>query len=584
MKKLVSIVILVLIAAMGLSQIACVSEGEKSQSTSSTPLQTTTPNTSALTTNATTTNQQQITTTAPKTEDKEPVKLEYDPCVPKAQVQMKTFYQINEPSSFSDKLTLATLQGLVANKCEDQIIINTAAIDKFKPYMSNTWNCSVNAKVDNKAITLENLIMHYKNNVSGYILCSSDEYSQSGSVAISLAGILDAVVVTPANKNLCEKAGLKCVLDATSLDDAWLRSSQYFDQLNKKIAFEQPLNFAPKLVDYAVMSKSYFNFYNGRVADEHRKMYEFLDDGAIVFGFNNTLGEYETVLSFSGEQIQMVASDHAYNLSSFSGLNLNTITQRTQGVGNEESKNVHTVCLILSDGDNLQWFTNDFTTAAKWWANQNRGKFNMGWGIPSTMIDVAPVATKYLYSKMSANDEFVVQISGLGYTFPSKWTKTERDKMAQKLAEYMKRSDASYATILDDKGFDSDVFSSFTQQDGIEGLFYIDYANYAGENGKILWSNGKPVVAARHRLWADLPDGSIEAIASAVNSADTDPTKASSYSFIIVHAWSGLTSGNLVAGGNTLNAVAKLVESFDGDVEVVTPSQFMDRLVKNNAK
>ena len=587
MKKFISIISLALILSMGICQMACGKADQQSSATDPATDPLTDPITTPITTIGTTaaiTTVAPTTTTAQKVEDKEPVKLEYEAAVPKAAVQVKSFYQIGEPSNFSDKLTLATLQGLVANKCEDQIIINTVAIEKMKTYMFSTWNCSVNSKVDGKSVNLENLLKHYKGSLAGYILCADDVNSQSGSVAVSVAGLMNAVVATPANKYFCEKAGLKCLLDATNLDDAWLRSSEYFPKLNKKIAFEQPLSMAPKLIDYAVMSNSYVNFYNGQNPNEHQKMFEFLDDGAIVFGFNNTLGEYQTVLSFSKENIQLVASDHAYNLSTFSGLNLNTLTQKTADVSTEATPNKHTVCIILSDGDNLQWFTNDFTTAAKWWANNNRGKFNMGWGVPATMIDVAAPASKYLYSKMTDKDEFIMQISGLGYNFPSRWTQSARDEMAAKVAEYMKRADIDYAGILDDNGFNTESLSSFTKQEGIDGLFYIDFANYAGENGKILWSDGKPIVAARHRLWADLPDSSIEAIASAVNAADTDPTKASSYSFIIVHAWSGLTSGNLVPNGNTLNAVAKLVESFDGDVDVVTPSEFMNRIVKNNAK
>lgn len=582
MRKFTCFIILMLIIAMGISQISCTGSNN-SNDPSAEPGSNTTPSISTTTTSATTTQPTQTTTT-PQTEDKDPVKLEYDSSVPKAQVQVKGIYLIDEPSTFSDKLTLATLQGLISNKCEDQIIIKNASFDNFKYDLFNTWKCHLNTKVDNKSLNLENLIAHYKNNVSGYILCANDTNSQSGNVAVSLAGLLDAIVVTPANKALCDKAGLTCVLDATNLDDAWLRSSQYFNQLNKNIAFEQPLSMAPKLIDYAVMSKSYINFYNGNIAKEHANMYNFLNDGAIVFGYNNTLGEYQTVLSFSGENIQMVPSDHAYNLSTYSSINLNALTQKTEKVSEEATPNVHTVCLVLSDGDNLQWYTNDFTTSSKWWSNRNRGSFAMGWGIPSTMIDTAPVASKYLYSKMTAKDEFVLQLSGLGYTFPSRWTKSERDKMAKTLAEYMKRSDISYAEILDDNGFNTQSLSSFTQQDGIDGLFYIDYSNYAGHNGEILWSNGKPIVSARYRLWADLPNSSIEYISNSINSADTDPSKASSYSFIIVHAWSGLTSGNLVPNGNTMDAVAKLVASFDSDVKVVTPSEFMNRIIKNNAK
>ena len=258
--------------------------------------------------------------------------------------------------------------------------------------------------------------------------------------------------------------------------------------------------------------------------------------------------------------------------------------QKNKEVSEETPKKAHTVCIILSDGDNVQWLTNDFSTSDKWWANSYRGKFDMGWGLPPAALDLTAPMTAYLYDKMTVRDEFIMQLSGLGYTFPSKWSKSARDQMAAKLSEYMLRSDLHYAEILDDNGMSKSVMSSFTKQDGIDGLFYIDYSNYAGKNGQILWSNNKPVVAARYRLWANTTDGSISAISKAVNRASTDPTDADSYSFIIVHAWSGLNGKNLVEGGNTMDAVAELIKAFDDDVDVVTPSEFMNRIITNKAK
>ena len=563
MKNMVRFISILLLLATGLPLIACSSPKED---------------------NSITTTTGSTTTTQSKEEEKPPVELVIDPVVPKAAKQATTLYQINEPSSFTDKLTLATLQGLVANHCEDQILINGGAFNNYKPYLRKNWNCTLQTKVDGKAITIPNLIEHYKDQLSGYILCAADAASDSGNVAISLAGVLNAIVVTPENQKICDDLGLTCLLDASDKNDAWLRSSEYWGQLSQTIAFEQPLNMAPKLVDYAVMSKSYFSFYNGHNANEHRQKYSFLEDNGIVFGYNNTLGEYDTVASFSAENLQMIPSDHAYNLSTLSGFKTDVLQQKTKEVSEELPKKAHTVCIILSDGDNVQWLTNDFSTSDKWWANSYRGKFDMGWGLPPAALDLTAPMTAYLYDKMTVRDEFIMQLSGLGYTFPSKWSKSAREQMAAKLSEYMMRNDLHYAEILDDNGMSKSVMSSFTKQEGIDGLFYIDYSNYAGKNGQILWSNSKPVVAARYRLWANTTDGSISAISKAVNRASIDPTDADSYSFIIVHAWSGLNGKNLVEGGNTMDAVAELVKAFDDDVDVVTPSEFMNRIIANKAK
>lgn len=559
---------LLLIAVALLSQTAC--------NASKTANTTTAVSTASTTPSATTTGQIK--------EPRPPMDYIFDSSVQKAAKQATTIYLLNEPSSFSDKVTLATLQGLVANLSEEQILLQAGAYQNYRTYLTKEWGCQIQTKVDGKSVSTESLLAHYQNLLSGYILASEDSASDSGNVAISLAGLLNAVVVTPKNQSICEGLGLTCLLDVTDKDDAWLRASEYWEKLSRTIAVEQPLNMAPKLVDYAVMSKAYFSFYNGHNANEHRQKYSYLNDNAIVVGYNNTLGEYETVASFSGENLQMIPADHASNLSTLSGFQTAIIDQKTAAVSGETGKKAHTVCIILSDGDNVQWLMNDFTTSSKWWGSSYRGKFNMGWGLPATAIDLTAPMTAYLYDKMTPKDEFVMQLSGLGYTFPSKWSSAARAEMAAKLSEYMVRTDLHYAEILDDNGLNKNVVSDFTKQEGIDGLFYIDYSNYAGKNGQILWTNDKPTVAARYRLWANTSDGSINSIARAINRASTDSTKAASYSFIIVHAWSGASGNNLVEGGNTMDAVAQLIKAFDSDVDVVTPSEFMNRIIANHAE
>ena len=94
--------------------------------------------------------------------------------------------------------------------------------------------------------------------------------------------------------------------------------------------------------------------------------------------------------------------------------------------------------------------------------------------------------------------------------------------------------------------------------------------------------DGIPIVSAKYQLWNDWPGCSPEEVASAVNALPSDPKDPDSYAFIIVHAWSGLNSnGEFVEGGDTMAAVEKLVNSFDSDTRLVSPSQFMERIASN---
>lgn len=515
-------------------------------------------------------------------EDPAPLPASFDSPYPKGRTAA-ILYRITEPSSFSDRLTLASLEGLAAKNADDQILIQNGASSLFTPYIESGWGAAVTTKVDGHAVTIERLAAHYlaAGTVKGYVLCSSDEGKESASAAVSVAGLLDCAVATEKNRAMLDKAGYECLLDVTDWDDAALRASEYWEQLSRKTAFEQPVSMAPKLVDYAVMAGAYFSFYDGHRAAEHTKKYKFLDEGAIVFGYNNTLGEHDTVESFSSLNIQMVPADHAYNLSTLSGFPLAEIKQKERETPEEEPGSVHTLCVVMSDGDNIQWVLNNFATSSEWYGSSKRGRFPVGWGASPALIDTAAPMLSYLYDKMTPKDEFLMQLSGLGYTFPSRWKTAPRRQMAKDLAASMARMDIRYAEILDDGGFSENVLGDFTAQDGIDGLFYIDYSWYAGMDGKILWPNGKPAVSARYMIWADHPAGGIGYIARKLNRASTDPASEDAYSFLIVHAWSGMKDGELKPHGNTMDAVSELVSQLDSHVELVTPGVFMERLIQN---
>ncbi len=499
--------------------------------------------------------------------------------VPKAMCAT-TLIEVAVPDSFADRLSMASMQGLCAKQSEEQILMLAGTLSNYYSYIKEDFGVQVKTEIDGQVPEVSNLARYFSSLFDGYILCSGQPDSESVNAAISLSGVLNGVICTSENEDKMKAAGLTCLLDVTSWTDDTLRKSAYWDKLSRSVAFEQPSSLAMKLVDYAVMCGAYFNFYSGTDESEHTAMYEFLDDGAVIYGYNNTLGEFKTVDSFSKLNLQMIPADHAMNLSVLSGFSLDSVTQkRAEAV--ETPAQAHTVCFIVSDGDNMQWFINGFAGDNKWYSSDIRGEFNVGWGMPPSAIDTVAPLVRYLYDNQTERDEFIMQLGGMGYTFPSRWDSSARQAMAAQVASYMRRSDLRYMEILDDDGFDAAVLSDFTAQDGIDGIFYIDYHNYAGKYGKIIWTNGKPAVSARYTLWNGKSDNSIETIARMLNRSSTDLTSEDAYSFVIVHAWSGLKDGELVPDGNTMEAIKALVEMLDEDVDVVTPDVFMKRLTEN---
>ena len=490
---------------------------------------------------------------------------------PKAAVEAKELLLTYIPSDGS-KLTLTSMQGLLANISDRNILFRIDGYEKWLPY---TQAKLVTSQPDGSPWDFKRLLNEFAPLFDGYILCDD----ASAAIALSIARQKNSIVVLPEFEEAAQAAGLKMTIDVRGWTDLKLRSSPEFRKLNRKVAFEQPASYAPWLLDYAVMCGAYIWYEPDATRLEHTNAYRFLDDNALVFGWNPDIGEYNPVLSLSRLNACMVPADWAMNLSVLSGFKYNEIKQKT--AAGSESKG-RTVCLLMSDGDNLQWFTNAYADASHY-GSSIRGSFPFAWGVPAGAADVAaPLAERY-YSQMTENDSFVLSLSGLGYTYPSKWTSHKAlTSMAQTLGQKMRLLDAHELLVLDDGGFESKSTDILLRQTQANGIFYIDFHDYSGLNGQIRFVDGKPIVSAKYKLWNNLPGGSPDEIASAINALPTDTKDPDSYAFIIVHAWSGMNeNGEFVDGADTMKAVERLVSKLDADTSVVSPDQFMQKISDN---
>ncbi|MBQ7338566.1 MAG: hypothetical protein IJW40_08980 [Clostridia bacterium] len=518
--------------------------------------------------------------------------LKTDTAIPVSPYLPVELLLVDVPGNTADALTLATLQGLAAAMSGEQILLNTETAQRDAALLTAALPDGYDATLYEtdaygQVWTLESLLTYFAPRLQGYILCDDDLGSESASVAISMANQLCAVVLTEENQQLAKTAGLSCVFDATSADMTWFYDSPYFTQINRTVAIEQSAALAPRLIDYAVMTGALFASYNGDDGYLHAQMFRYLDDGAVVLGENDVLGKYRTVTTLSAINATYIPARQACNLSTLSGFARDGITledeftesSSTQNAANETGK--HTVCLVMTDGESMEWMLDEFSTSSSWYGSAKRGSFAMNWGIPATLGELANPILTSLAATRTAADGFVIQLSGLGYTFPSLWRTDALTLMAQKLGETMQDMGVSYLQVADDGAMNSEVLLPLASLDAVKGMIYTDY-NYADMNGSIVWVGDTPVVTASYRLWAGLHEGSIEYVAESVNSAATDPSGENAYSIIMVHAWSGLDgSGRLVSGGNTMDAVAALVAAFDESVEVVGVEEFFSRIRSN---
>ena len=490
---------------------------------------------------------------------------------PKAAKEAKTLLLTNLPTDGS-ALTLASMQGLLANVSDRNLLFRAEA---YKTWLPFTEAQTIDAQPDGSPWDLAALLKEFSPFFDGYILCDDD----SAAIAFSLAKQKNSIVVLPAFETAALTAGLQMTADVRGMSDLRFRASPEFRRLRRDVAFEQPISLAPRLLDYAVMSGAYVWYDAAANRAEHTNAFRFLQDNALVFGWNNDLAEYKTLSSVSSLNACLVPADWACNLSVLSGFPFGGVRQKTAVSAKSGGR---TVCLLMSDGDNLQWFLYAYGDTSHF-GSSVRGQFPFAWGVPASAADVAAPMTERYYSEMRGNDAFVLSLSGLGYTFPSKWTnRTALRNMSETLAQKMEMLDTRELLVLDDGGFNSKALDTLLTATQASGVFYMDFGDYAGLKGETRFVNGKPIVSARYKLWNGTPGGSPEEIAAAVNALPADPRNPDSYAFIIVHAWSGLdVNGEFVEGGNTMRAVERLVNNLDADTRLVSPALFMERITEN---
>ena len=211
--------------------------------------------------------------------------------MPQAKVRAKTLLLTDYPAP-EDALTLASLQGVLANVSETQILIRHGAYAQYLPYTDAAVS---EAQPDGSPWDTAALLAAYGNLAAGYVLCDD----AGAAAAVSVAGVLQAVIIPEALQSAAESVGLTLLADVRGWSDETLRESEYFGRLHRQIAVEQPVDMAPKLVDLAVMGGLYFGFSASDKVKDHTKTFAFLDDNAVIFGWNNVIGEHDTVESFS---------------------------------------------------------------------------------------------------------------------------------------------------------------------------------------------------------------------------------------------------------------------------------------------
>ncbi len=168
------------------------------------------------------------------------------------------------------------------------------------------------------------------------------------------------------------------------------------------------------------------------------------------------------------------------------------------------------------------------------WADPNRGKYPLCWGINPTLLDTYPDVISYYYETKTSNDYFGSDASAAGYFNPSRVPDDFWDVMTAHNKEYFGKMDLTVAPmILDWKALGDDALDAFSEfaPDGISTII-MDLHGNGGKQAKPFVYNG---FMTCDELWNGFDTSSVEAAVNSLNRAIAKPNTKTS-SFLLVRA------------------------------------------------
>ena len=470
---------------------------------------------------------------------------------------------LTEDSLSPAERTLATtLQGLMARRGGESLYLNIPSLGY------QFWLDDLVSRYGVRTRTGDLWKTVSRSGVDGYVLFRTG--TPSVNVATTLAGVTGAVAIEESLEALAIQHGLRKVLDVRDKDDRWVFET-YWPRLRHDVVVEQRADIPERLRDYVTMAGA-LAFFDGN-SEFRADVVGALDDDGTVIGWGDaSAGEDAFIGVNSATGVKALPADHARNLSVLSGIREDRLTQQVSAKLPEPDPDAHYVSFLITDGDNIQWALGDFPTDPRWFGSPRRGEVDLGWGISPSLIDLAPSVMRWFYDQ-SRKDRWVVGPSGGGYMYPSRYPAAALDKHTASLAQAMGRSDLSVAQIIDFDAFENTrLWSSYLKRPEIDGLVYLEYSRYDGLKGKVVWSEGKPVISARTMLWEGL-DGADEASVTAeLNAATRNPFTTAGYSIVVWHAWS-----------KSVDDVLTVVDGLAPHVKVIPPDTLV-RMVGKHAK
>ncbi len=402
-------------------------------------------------------------------------------------------------------------------------------------------------------------------------------------VALTIAGLEDALVVTPALIPLTEKHGLKPIDDLrgryTGQSDAQIYSdavARYWSRCSRDsimlLGGHAGAVRQPAVADWGIRQKMFFHDLSANpkhpeeLALAQRLLGE-LHPGATVFGWHSyakdTEEQWTTLLSGYGLKME--------GLHNLPNLSFNCQFTFTPGFKFTNTPHVARDAKLTADKKVYLSFVQSDSIGIGVWTKPGRGKLPFAWQVTMNWTKFSPAALEYFHESATPNDYFIGGLSGPGYMYPNHIPADRFPGLMKEARELMAVLDEHILEIMDNSAADGNVGNADLTKETVDRYYaafpdVIGFINGYGPARTRDLRDTRPMISYDYYIDPRRPRAEV-----AADLNELIALNATRPYFLLVH----------VRESNDVNSLIEVVKQLDGPVEVVPLDVFLKLAASN---
>jgi len=308
--------------------------------------------------------------------------------------------------------------------------------------------------------SLEEAVKIFKDKIKGYIVWDP-EVRTSLIISFTLAGLKDAIVISPEDIPLMEKYEISGIEDFRGDFTGWTdfeiytwAKDKYWDRCSKEyivwMGGDAGSKMRPGVADWGIRQKAFFNDLSTKLedVDEYKladQLLSEMNEMGMVFGWHSYAKDKER------DHVRL-SSKHGLRVEGLHTLPNMSFMTHIQATPGFIFKNNHSI------DPNKKYFpdkkvylscvqTDCLGLGA--WTRPGRGAIPYAWEVTMNWIWLAPAMMEYFYSAATPNDYFIGSLSGPGYMYPKAIPPEKMEPILDEAVRLMKLLDLNIFEIMD---------------------------------------------------------------------------------------------------------------------------------------